>query len=64
MNKTNKIKVSLNIILLCLVLVLLITVANGLDQKTEAKKVAGVNIFEPSNPYTQDNNSEKPPTAL
>ena len=61
MNKTNKTKVSLNIILLCLVLVLLITVANGLDQKTEAKKVAGVNIFEPSNPYTQDNNSEKPP---
>ena len=60
MNKTNKIKVSLNIILLCLVLVLLITMANGLAQKTEAKKVAGVNIFKSSNPYTQDNNSENP----
>ena len=60
MNKTNKTKVSLNIILLCLVLVLLITMANGLAQKTEAKKVAGVNIFESSNPYTQDNNSENP----
>ena len=60
MNKTNKTKVSLNIILLCLVLVLLITMANGLAQKTEAKKVAGVNIFKSSNPYTQDNNSENP----